>query len=159
MWFSDDDASENRVLVIKKSMSIYSTLPMLSLINRSLLQDVLCCINLVSLNMTPQQKKRHLYTIKHAMTFKYNIPHNAICHETPAPNLALPFLYTRPTLSPTNPMDQETANALFEQGACLLFLEAPPNLEFGIDYNAWTIGPLFKGVKMIPPGLHFVYFS
>lgn len=118
-----------------------------------------CCINLVSLNMTPQQKKRHLYTIKHAMTFKYNIPHNAICHETPAPNLALPFLYTRPTLSPTNPMDQETANALFEQGACLLFLEAPPNLEFGIDYNAWTIGPLFKGVKMIPPGLHFVYFS
>ncbi|CDH55582.1 protein aar2 homolog [Lichtheimia corymbifera JMRC:FSU:9682] len=56
-------------------------------------------------------------------------------------------------------MDQQTANALFEHGACLLFLEAPPNLEFGIDYNAWTIGPLFKGVKMIPPGLHFVYFS
>ncbi|KAF7722433.1 a1-alpha2 repression [Apophysomyces ossiformis] len=56
-------------------------------------------------------------------------------------------------------MDQETANALFEQGACLLFLDAPPNLEFGIDYNAWTIGPLFKGIKLIPPGLHFVYFS
>lgn len=56
-------------------------------------------------------------------------------------------------------MDQQTANALFEKGACLLFLEAPPNLEFGIDYMAWTIGPLFKGVKMIPPGLHFVYFS
>ncbi|KAI9479547.1 A1 cistron-splicing factor [Zychaea mexicana] len=56
-------------------------------------------------------------------------------------------------------MDQETANVLFEKGSCLLFLNAPPNLEFGIDYNAWTIGPLFKGVKMIPPGLHFVYFS
>ncbi|ORY94534.1 A1 cistron-splicing factor [Syncephalastrum racemosum] len=56
-------------------------------------------------------------------------------------------------------MDQQTANALFEKGACLLFLEAPPNLEFGIDYMAWTIGPLFKGVKMIPPGLHFIYFS
>lgn len=56
-------------------------------------------------------------------------------------------------------MDQETANALFEKGAFLLFLEAPPNLEFGIDYNAWTIGPLFKGVKLIPPGLHFVYYS
>ncbi|KAI9012700.1 A1 cistron-splicing factor [Phycomyces nitens] len=56
-------------------------------------------------------------------------------------------------------MDQQTANALFEHGACLLFLDAPPNLEFGIDYHAWTIGPLFKGVKMIPPGLHFIYFS
>ncbi|KAI9312390.1 A1 cistron-splicing factor [Dichotomocladium elegans] len=56
-------------------------------------------------------------------------------------------------------MDQQTANALFEAGGILLFLDAPPNLEFGIDYNAWSIGPLFKGVKMIPPGLHFVYFS
>lgn len=56
-------------------------------------------------------------------------------------------------------MDQELANKLFEIGAFILFLDAPPNLEFGIDYNAWTIGPLFKGVKMIPPGLHFIYFS
>ncbi|KAG1021027.1 hypothetical protein G6F26_008800 [Rhizopus arrhizus] len=43
------------------------------------------------------------------------------------------------------------ANQLFEVGAFILFLDAPPNLEFGIDYNAWTIGPLFKGVKLIPP--------
>ncbi|RCH91253.1 a1-alpha2 repression [Rhizopus azygosporus] len=56
-------------------------------------------------------------------------------------------------------MDQELANKLFEIGAFILFLDAPPNLEFGIDYNAWIIGPLFKGVKMIPPGLHFIYFS
>ncbi|KAI8372918.1 A1 cistron-splicing factor [Radiomyces spectabilis] len=56
-------------------------------------------------------------------------------------------------------MDQETANALFNVGGFLLFFNAPPNLEFGIDYNAWTVGPLFKGVKLIPPGLHFIYFS
>ncbi|RCI03444.1 a1-alpha2 repression [Rhizopus stolonifer] len=56
-------------------------------------------------------------------------------------------------------MDQDLANKLFEKGAFLLFLEAPPNLEFGVDYNAWTIGPLFKGIKLIPPGLHFIYFS
>ncbi|KAI9356889.1 A1 cistron-splicing factor [Pilaira anomala] len=56
-------------------------------------------------------------------------------------------------------MNQELANQLFEVGAFILFLEAPPNLEFGIDYNAWGIGPLFKGVKLIPPGLHFIYFS
>ncbi|CAO3588097.1 unnamed protein product [Absidia cylindrospora] len=56
-------------------------------------------------------------------------------------------------------MDQETANCLYEVGGKLLFLNAPEKLEFGIDYNAWTIGPLFKGVKLIPPGLHFIYFS
>ncbi|KAH8556016.1 A1 cistron-splicing factor [Umbelopsis sp. PMI_123] len=56
-------------------------------------------------------------------------------------------------------MDQETANVLFDKGAILLFLDAPENLEFGIDYNAWSTGPLFKGVKLIPPGLHFVFYS
>ncbi|SAL99833.1 hypothetical protein [Absidia glauca] len=56
-------------------------------------------------------------------------------------------------------MDQDTANRLYEVGGKLLFLNAPERLEFGIDYNAWTIGPLFKGVKLIPPGLHFIYFS
>ncbi|ORX52759.1 AAR2-domain-containing protein [Hesseltinella vesiculosa] len=56
-------------------------------------------------------------------------------------------------------MDQDTANRLFEVGGKLLFLNAPPRLEFGIDYNAWTVGPQFKGVKMIPPGLHFIYYS
>ncbi|RUS24799.1 hypothetical protein BC938DRAFT_473058 [Jimgerdemannia flammicorona] len=53
-------------------------------------------------------------------------------------------------------MDQATANALFAQGGILIFLDAPEGMEFGIDYNAWTVGPLFKGVKMIPPGLHFI---
>ncbi|RHZ74108.1 hypothetical protein Glove_227g17 [Diversispora epigaea] len=56
-------------------------------------------------------------------------------------------------------MDQETAQILFNQGAFLLFLNAPQGLEFGIDYNTWEIGPKFKGIKFIPPGLHFVYYS
>ncbi|CAG8595876.1 17104_t:CDS:2 [Acaulospora morrowiae] len=56
-------------------------------------------------------------------------------------------------------MDQETAQALFNKSAFLLFLNAPKGLEFGIDYNSWEIGPKFKGVKLIPPGLHFVYYS
>ncbi|GBC02188.1 hypothetical protein RclHR1_00450023 [Rhizophagus clarus] len=32
-------------------------------------------------------------------------------------------------------------------------------MEFGIDNNCWNIGPKFKGIKLIPPGLHFVYYS
>ncbi|KAI8825683.1 A1 cistron-splicing factor [Fimicolochytrium jonesii] len=56
-------------------------------------------------------------------------------------------------------MDQQTANALFEKGALLLFLDAPPNMEFGVDCYSWVTGPKFKGLKLIPPGLHFIYYS
>ncbi|KND04783.1 uncharacterized protein SPPG_00487 [Spizellomyces punctatus DAOM BR117] len=56
-------------------------------------------------------------------------------------------------------MDQETANALFDKGAVLLFLDAPQNMEFGVDCYSWTTGPKFKGLKLIPPGIHFVYYS
>ncbi len=56
-------------------------------------------------------------------------------------------------------MDQETANKLFDAGAIFLFLDVPINTEFGIDYNSWKTGPNFRGVKMIPPGIHFIYFN
>ena len=35
----------------------------------------------------------------------------------------------------------------------------PPSMQFGIDNQYWETGPLFKGVKLIPPGSHYVYFS
>ncbi|XP_022109074.1 protein AAR2 homolog [Acanthaster planci] len=56
-------------------------------------------------------------------------------------------------------MDQDTARQLFEEGATLLFLNVPLGTEFGIDYNTWNTAEHFKGVKMIPPGVHFVYYS
>ncbi|XP_032825891.1 protein AAR2 homolog isoform X3 [Petromyzon marinus] len=56
-------------------------------------------------------------------------------------------------------MDQETAQRLYAEGAFLVFLGVPEGTEFGIDYNTWEVGPLFKGIKMIPPGMHFVHFS
>lgn len=55
-------------------------------------------------------------------------------------------------------MDQKVAKKLFEEGAFLVLLDVPEKVEFGIDYNCWNVGPLFKGVKMIPPGLHFVFY-
>lgn len=51
------------------------------------------------------------------------------------------------------------ANSLFEAGGIFLFFDVPLNSEFGIDYNCWRTGENFKGVKMIPPGIHFIYFS
>ncbi len=57
-----------------------------------------------------------------------------------------------------NKMDQATAARLFTEGAVLIVLDMPVGTEFGIDYNSWNTGPKFRGVKMVPPGLHFVYF-
>lgn len=56
-------------------------------------------------------------------------------------------------------MDQETSQILFREGATMVCLDVPEGTEFGFDYSSWTVGPLFKGVKMIPPGIHFVYYS
>lgn len=56
-------------------------------------------------------------------------------------------------------MDSETAKVLFKEGAVFILQDLPEGSEFGIDYNAWTVGPKFRGVKMIPPGIHFVYYS
>ena len=56
-------------------------------------------------------------------------------------------------------MDPEVAKGLFTTGSTLVLLDVPANTEFGIDYHCWRTGPNFRGVKMIPPGVHFVYTS
>ena len=32
-------------------------------------------------------------------------------------------------------------------------------MQFGIDNQYWQTGPNFKGLKVIPPGAHYVYYS
>nr|XP_045599708.1 protein AAR2 homolog [Procambarus clarkii]XP_045599709.1 protein AAR2 homolog [Procambarus clarkii]XP_045599710.1 protein AAR2 homolog [Procambarus clarkii]XP_045599712.1 protein AAR2 homolog [Procambarus clarkii] len=56
-------------------------------------------------------------------------------------------------------MDPELVQQMFEEGGTLILLGMPATTEFGIDLNSWNVGDRFKGVKMIPPGLHFIYFS
>jgi len=56
-------------------------------------------------------------------------------------------------------MDPEMAKRLHAEGATLIVLDVPEGTEFGIDYFSWNVGPRFKGVKIIPPGLHFIYYS
>lgn len=43
--------------------------------------------------------------------------------------------------------------------ATILCLDVPEGTEFGIDKHCWRAGPKFKGVKLIPPGLHYVFYS
>ncbi|XP_046407251.1 protein AAR2 homolog isoform X2 [Ischnura elegans] len=54
---------------------------------------------------------------------------------------------------------QEVARQMLVEGAVLIILDMPIGTEFGIDLKSWNTGEKFKGVKMIPPGLHFVFYS
>ncbi len=56
-------------------------------------------------------------------------------------------------------MPPDVARSLSESGATLLLLDFPVGAEFGIDLCSWNTGERFKGVKMIPPGVHFVHWS
>lgn len=54
-------------------------------------------------------------------------------------------------------MTPDTALKLFENGAVLIIAGVPPGTEFGIDQWSFLVGENFRGVKMIPEGVHFVY--
>lgn len=41
--------------------------------------------------------------------------------------------------------------------SCVLLLDLPPGALAGIDLLSFTISPRFRGVKNLPPGLHFVF--
>lgn len=56
-------------------------------------------------------------------------------------------------------MDADTARNLFHEGGVLYVTNVPLGTEFGIDYNSWNTAEKFRGVKMIPPGLHFIFFG
>ncbi|XP_021919236.1 protein AAR2 homolog isoform X2 [Zootermopsis nevadensis] len=56
-------------------------------------------------------------------------------------------------------IDQNLARRLVLEGATLVFLDVPRGTEFGIDMKSWNTGEKFRGVKMIPPGFHYVYYN
>lgn len=56
-------------------------------------------------------------------------------------------------------MDPEKALELVKHGSTLLLLDVPQYTLFGIDTQVFSVGPEFKGIKMIPPGIHFVFYS
>lgn len=56
-------------------------------------------------------------------------------------------------------MDQELAKRLLVEGATLVLLNVPTGTDFGVDMKSWNTGEKFKGVKMIPPGFHYIHYS
>lgn len=56
-------------------------------------------------------------------------------------------------------MDPDKALELVKHGASLILLNVPPYTTFGMDTQMFAVGSNFKGMKMIPPGPHFVYYN
>lgn len=56
-------------------------------------------------------------------------------------------------------MHPDEAKRLFQEGAIFMLLNLPEGTEFGIDLKSWNVGEKFRGVKMIPAGIHYVYYS
>lgn len=56
-------------------------------------------------------------------------------------------------------MDQEFAKRLLVEGATIVILDVPYGTDLGIDLKSWNTGENFKGIKMIPPGFHYVHYS
>ncbi|XP_065322520.1 protein AAR2 homolog [Gordionus sp. m RMFG-2023] len=54
-------------------------------------------------------------------------------------------------------MDPNLINALATNCGCILILDLPIGTTFGIDINCWNTDTKFKGIKLIPPGLHFIF--
>lgn len=48
---------------------------------------------------------------------------------------------------------------MFHQMGVLLLLDAPPQIEFGIDNISWQVGSKFKGIKLIPLGTHIITYA
>ncbi|KAG8064147.1 hypothetical protein GUJ93_ZPchr0004g39241 [Zizania palustris] len=51
-------------------------------------------------------------------------------------------------------MDPEVAAELVRKGATLLLLDVPQRTLLGVDTQVFSVGPKFKGIKMVPPGPH-----
>ncbi|KAL4706449.1 hypothetical protein ACJJTC_003021 [Scirpophaga incertulas] len=56
-------------------------------------------------------------------------------------------------------MDQDIAFQLLIEGGTFIFLGVPEGTEFGIDMKCWNTEEDFRGIKMIPPGLHYINYS
>lgn len=41
----------------------------------------------------------------------------------------------------------------------ILCIDVPERTHFGIDFHIFQCGPKFKGIRLIPPGIHFVYYN
>uniref|UniRef100_A0A383WLT7 AAR2 splicing factor homolog n=1 Tax=Tetradesmus obliquus TaxID=3088 RepID=A0A383WLT7_TETOB len=56
-------------------------------------------------------------------------------------------------------LDPDTARKLASHGATILLLDVPLGMPVGIDQQVFLTGPKFRGIKMLPPGVHFLSYQ
>ncbi|GMH43240.1 hypothetical protein BSKO_11162 [Bryopsis sp. KO-2023] len=56
-------------------------------------------------------------------------------------------------------LDPDSALDAVKSGGTILLVDVPPGTCIGIDHNAFAVGEKFVGVKMVPPGVHFISSS
>jgi hypothetical protein len=56
-------------------------------------------------------------------------------------------------------VDQSSALEMTRTGGTLLCMGVPAHTQLGIDLVTYTVGPKFLGVKMIPPGVHYIHYA
>eukprot|EP00775_Hariotina_reticulata_P011434 gene11434-11580_t len=56
-------------------------------------------------------------------------------------------------------LSPETARNFATNGATILLLDVPLGTPIGLDQQVFLSGPSFKGIKMLPPGVHFLSYQ
>jgi A1 cistron-splicing factor AAR2 len=46
-----------------------------------------------------------------------------------------------------------------EQLGVIVLLDAPAKVQLGVDNTSWIVGAKFKGVRMVPLGVHYVHYA
>ena len=53
----------------------------------------------------------------------------------------------------------EMVEKLYREGSFYIVKDLPVKTEFGIDMKSWNTGDKFLGLKMIPAGVHYIYYN
>ena len=63
------------------------------------------------------------------------------------------------TLSEEEDIAPEVVEKLYREGSFYIVKDLPVKTEFGIDMKSWNTGEKFLGLKMIPGGVHYIYYN
>ena len=56
-------------------------------------------------------------------------------------------------------LDPQVIERLYREGSFYIVKDLPVKTEFGIDMKSWNTGDKFLGLKMIPRGVHYIYYN
>lgn len=63
------------------------------------------------------------------------------------------------SINPINEMPPEESKTFCDNGSYIFINGLPIGSEIGIDYYSWDLSGEFFGFKMVPPGVHLLYWK